>query len=208
MSIKQPFSWRVRQPFQATLLGLLLLALTALGGLLVSHHLSGESAHGLAGGPIELDSTKGHFSLDGLASDQVAVVSFGYTYCPDVCPMNQAVKRQALGQLSSAEQARVVPLMISLDPARDTMQRLTQYTEHFGDRFVGATGTEAELRELAGRYGVVWRKVDAGASAMEYTIDHSSAIYLVDAKGEIVKRVPYSPSPHDLTRALKDVLSS
>ncbi len=162
--------------------------------------------NGLAGGPIELPSTRGDFSLAELEEDQLAVVFFGYTYCPDVCPMSLAVVRRALAELDAADRERVVPLMISVDPERDTLERLAEYTGFFGDAFIGATGSEAQLEELAERYGVIWRRVETPESAMAYTIDHSSSLYLVDREGNILRRVLYSPAPHGLLSALGETL--
>lgn len=161
---------------------------------------------GLTGGPIELPSTRGDFSLAELEEDQLAVVFFGYTYCPDVCPMTLAVVRQALAELDEAGRERVVPLMVSVDPERDTLERLAEYTGYFGDEFIGATGSEAQLEELAERYGVIWRRVETPESAMGYTIDHSSSLYLVDREGTILRRVLYSPAPHALVSALDETL--
>lgn len=162
--------------------------------------------NGLTGGPIELPSTRGDFSLAELEEDQLAVVFFGYTYCPDVCPMSLAVVRRALAELDDADRERVVPLMISVDPERDTLERLAEYTGFFGDAFIGATGSEAQLEELAERYGVIWRRVETPDSAMAYTIDHSSSLYLVDREGTILRRVLYSPAPHGLLSALGEAL--
>ncbi len=134
------------------------------------------------------------------------MVFFGYTYCPDVCPMSLAVVRQSLAELSPDQRERVVPLMVSVDPERDTLARLEEYLAFFGERFIGATGSQARLEELAGRYGVVWRKVEAPDSAMAYTIDHSSSLYLVDRQGEILRRVLYSPSHRGLLAALRETL--
>ncbi len=164
------------------------------------------NGNGLTGGPIELPSTRGDFSLAELEEDQLAVVFFGYTYCPDVCPMTLAVVRQALAELDEAGRERVVPLMISVDPERDTLERLAEYTGYFGDDFIGATGSEAQLEELAERYGVIWRRVETPESAMGYTIDHSSSLYLVDREGTILRRVLYSPAPHALVSALDETL--
>ena len=167
---------------------------------------AGSGGNGLTGGPIELPSTRGDFSLAELEEDQLAVVFFGYTYCPDVCPMSLAVVRRALAELDAADRERVVPLMISVDPERDTLERLAEYTGFFGDAFIGATGSEAQLEELAERYGVIWRRVETPDSAMAYTIDHSSSLYLVDREGTILRRVLYSPAPHGLLSALGEAL--
>ncbi|RUR30244.1 SCO family protein [Vreelandella andesensis] len=162
----------------------------------------------VTGGPIEMPSTQGDFSLSQLNEGDIAIVSFGYTYCPDVCPMNQAVKRQALAQLSDAQRERVVPLMVTVDPERDTLPRMEEYMQFFGDEFIGLVGSQEQLAEVAARYGVIWRRVEAPNSAMAYTIDHSASLFLVDRNGKILQRVLYSPTPHGLMSALENELGS
>lgn len=162
----------------------------------------------VAGGPIEMPSTQGDFSLSQLDENDIAIVSFGYTYCPDVCPMSQAVKRQALAQLSDAQRERVVPIMITVDPERDTLPRMEEYMQFFGDTFIGLVGSQEQLEDVAARYGVIWRRVEAPDSAMAYTIDHSASLFLVNHNGEILQRVLYSPAPHGLVSALESELGS
>lgn len=184
-------------------LGLVLLALGA-GFWLSNDDESGEPR----GGEIALASTQGEFALSALDEEQLAAIYFGYTYCPDVCPMTLAVVRQALGQLEPALAERVVPVMISVDPERDTLERLEEYMGYFGERFVGARGSEAQLEDIAQRYGIFWRRVEMEESAMGYTVDHSASLYLVDRHGEIRRRVLYSPTPHALIEALRQELGS
>ncbi|MDP3536431.1 MAG: SCO family protein [Halomonas sp.] len=186
---------------------LLAMSLVAMGTLAFKSANSAQSfSNQQVGGPIELASTQGDFSLTQLGEHQIAVVTFGYTYCPDVCPMNQAVKKQALSELTEEERNRIVPLMISVDPERDSLERLQEYTDFFGERFIGATGTQQELEELANRYGVIWRRVEADNSVMGYTIDHSASLYLVNREGDILQQVPYSSSPENLVSALNHFL--
>jgi len=159
------------------------------------------------GGAIEMPSTQeGDFSLSQLDDDDIAIVSFGYTYCPDVCPMNQAVKRQALAQLSDAQRERVVPLMVTVDPERDTLPRMEEYMQFFGDTFIGLVGSQDQLEDVASRYGIIWRRVEAPDSAMSYTIDHSASLFLVNREGKILQRVLYSPTHHGLLSALENEL--
>lgn len=157
------------------------------------------------GGPVELPSTIGDFALADLGDDQVAVLFFGYTYCPDVCPMSLSVMRQTLARLGEAERERVVPVMISVDPERDDLARLEEYVGHFGPQFIGATGNQRQLGDIAERYGIFWRKVESN-SAMGYTVDHSASLFIVDNDGNILRRVMYSPVPNALNRALDEVL--
>ncbi|MGQ7246409.1 SCO family protein [Halomonas sp. V046] len=166
-------------------------------------HADGEPV----GGPIELPSTRGEFSLSSLEDDQLAVIFFGYTWCPDVCPMSLAVVRQARQALPDEQRRRVVPLMVSVDPERDSLARLEEYLGFFGEDFIGATGSQAQLDDIAERYGVVWRKVETPDSAMAYTVDHTASLYLVNADGDIVRRVLHSPTPGPLQAALDEALS-
>lgn len=158
------------------------------------------------GGPIELPSTTGEFKLDGLEDNQIAVVFFGYTHCPDVCPMSLSVMRQALARLDADARHRVVPVLISVDPERDDLARLSDYVGYFGPQFIGATGSQAQLADIGERYGVFWRKVDTSDSAMSYTVDHNAALFVVDNRGRILERVMYSPTPEILTGALRQLL--
>ncbi|MBB3230513.1 SCO family protein [Halomonas stenophila] len=176
--------------------------LLAVGGLWAYQQWVGRDEGLPAGGPIELPSTRGDFSLSQLEDDQLAVVFFGYTWCPDVCPMSLAVVRQVRQRMSPERRDRVVPLMVSVDPERDTLARLEEYLAYFGEDFIGATGSRAQLEEIAERYGVVWRKVETPESAMGYTVDHSASLYLVDRDGEIHRRVLHSPTPGPLQAAL------
>jgi len=192
-------------------LGLALLGVLVVAATLGLYQLGvGQESDEPQGGPIAMPSTLGDVSLTQLGDNEIAIVSFGYTYtyCPDVCPMNQAVKRQALAQLSDAQRERVVPVMITVDPERDTLDRMSEYMQFFGSEFIGLVGSQAQLTDVAERYGVIWRRVEAPESAMAYTIDHSASLFLVNREGEILQRVLYSPTPHGLVSALESELGS
>lgn len=188
-------------------LGLGALLVVVAVGLGLYQQLKGQANGEPQGGPIELPSTEGEFSLSQLDDDQLAVVFFGYTWCPDVCPMSLAVVRQVMERLDPEQRRRVVPLMVSVDPERDTLARLEEYLAFFGDAFIGATGSQEVLEELTQRYGVIWRKVETPDSAMDYTIDHSASLFLVDREGEIRRRVLHSPTSGPLQAALEQALA-
>ncbi|GGX84780.1 hypothetical protein GCM10007160_10090 [Litchfieldella qijiaojingensis] len=187
-------------------LGAVLLVAAAIGVWAFQQQASDGDAP--VGGEVTLPSTQGDFSLSQLEDDQLAVLFFGYTYCPDVCPMTLAVIRQALQRLDNDLAARVVPVFITVDPERDTLERLDEYVSYFGESFIGARGSQAQLEDIAGRYGIFWRKVEMEDSEMEYTVDHSSSMYLVDREGRILQRVLYSPNPHGLIAALENELGA
>lgn len=183
----------------------LFLAALALGAY-AWYQQASRPSDGPVGGPVELPSTQGDFSLAQLEEDQLAVLFFGYTQCPDVCPMSMAVMRQVLQALDAEQRRRVVPVMISVDPERDTVERLREYVAYFGDAFIGATGSPEQLEAIAERYGVVWRRVETPDSAMGYTVDHTSSLFVVDREGDIRRRVLYSPTPGPLQTVIKEEL--
>ncbi|WP_148252491.1 SCO family protein [Aidingimonas lacisalsi] len=155
------------------------------------------------GGDITLPSTQGEFSLSEIDDDEIGVLFFGFTYCPDVCPMTLSVIRQALQRLEDDKAERIVPVLISVDPERDTLERLDEYVGSFGDAFIGVRPSEAELNDIAERYDVSWRKVEVQDSELEYTVDHTASLFLVDHEGNILERVLYSPVPNSLIAALE-----
>lgn len=155
------------------------------------------------GGDITLPSTQGEFSLSEMDDDEIGVLFFGFTYCPDVCPMTLSVIRQALQRLEDDKAERIVPVLISVDPERDTLERLDEYVGSFGDAFIGVRPSEAELNDIAERYDVSWRKVETPDSEQDYTVDHTASLYLVDHEGNILERVLYSPVPNSLVAALE-----
>lgn len=121
-------------------------------------------------------------------------VFFGFTSCPDVCPVTMsalAQTRKLLGDLPEAARPRVV--MISVDPERDTPERLAGYVKAFDPAFVGATGTKAVIDELAQRMGVLvaTRPLDGD----NYTVDHSTSVFLIDPSGALraLFSAPHTP---------------
>jgi len=138
---------------------------------------------GQDGQPLPADFLSGHWTL----------VFFGFTQCPDICPTTLAVLAQARRQLTDlpeAGQPRV--LLVSVDPERDTPERLAAYVRFFDPAFLGATGSLASIATTAAAFGVPYAKVtmpDGG-----YTMDHGSGIFVVSPTGGIVA---YLSAPHD-----------
>lgn len=113
---------------------------------------------------------------------KVKLLYFGYTHCPDVCPLTLATVAQALHHLGKrADAVRV--LFVSVDPKRDTPQILKSYANAFGPHFVGLTGTQPQLQALAKRYRVAYGygKPDANGN---YEVFHSAAIFVFGRDGE------------------------
>ena len=110
-------------------------------------------------------------------------IYFGFTHCPDVCPMT-------LAKLAAASRALPEPLreslqlaFVSVDPARDTPQRLTDYTAAFSDRMLGLTGTQQQLQDLTRRYRVTYGYAEPDAEG-QYEVSHSSAVWVFNRELE------------------------
>jgi protein SCO1/2 len=123
-------------------------------------------------------------------------IYFGYTFCPDVCPTTLQSLGAMQRQLSEDDaDSGTEYLFISVDPDRDTTDRLAQYTPFFGDRFVGATGSDESLLALTSSLGVIYAKVE-GDDPDNYLVDHTSSVLLVNPKGELqaVMSAPHTPA--------------
>jgi protein SCO1 len=136
---------------------------------------------------------------------KLRLLYFGYTHCPGICPTTLAEASQALRQLSPRQAARVQLLLVSVDPARDTPDRLAAYLAHFNPSFVGLTGTPVEIAKAAAAYGIYYRVVD-GVSPTEYTVDHTSVIVVVDEKGFVRLLFPYGTPAKDIAEDLTHLL--
>ena len=112
------------------------------------------------------------------------VLFFGFTHCPDVCPLTLAVLASALEPAGDeAPLAEVV--LVSVDPERDTPERLARYVEGFGQDFVGVTGTPEAIADFALAVGVAYGRTPLGDSG-DYTVDHTAAIFVVNPAGELM----------------------
>jgi protein SCO1/2 len=122
-------------------------------------------------------------------------LSFGYTHCPDICPTTLAILGSMDEEIAASGPSaprRVV--FVSIDPERDSQQRLAEYIGYFDPQFVAATGSDAELQGLTRPLGILYAKVPTENSAMGYVMDHSASVILVDPKGRY--HALFSP-PHD-----------
>jgi len=151
------------------------------------------------GGPFTLTDQNGAKRSDAEFRGKYMLVFFGYTFCPDVCPTTLAVMSAALDKMGPAAD-RIVPIFISVDPARDTPEVVKAYLSAFGSRFVGLTGTEEEIANTARAYRVyVQANKEQGAN---YTVDHSGVVYLMDRSGEFLANYSLSVAPDELATDL------
>ena len=135
---------------------------------------------------------------------KVVALYFGYTFCPDVCPTTMAALSQAMQQLGpKADQVQVV--MVTVDPERDSADKLNRYVTAFDPRFIGLSGTPGEIAQAAKPFGVIYEK-HAGSAATDYLVDHTATTTVIDQDGRIRLIWPYGTPPEELAADLGQLL--
>jgi len=152
------------------------------------------------GGPFALIDHNGKPRTNEDFRGKIMLIYFGFTYCPDVCPTDLQNIGLALDELGEAA-GKIQPLFITLDPARDTPEHLKDYVPMFHPRLIGLTGDAAAIHSAAAAYRAYYAQVPLKGD--DYTVDHSSFIYLVGADGKYLGFFPPGTPPDRLTEALR-----
>ena len=145
------------------------------------------------GGPFTLTDQDGKRVSDRDFAGQYRLIYFGYTFCPDVCPTDVQHLMQGFKlfeQRAPALAARVQPIFISIDPARDTPPVLRQFVRAFHPRLIGLTGSDAEIAAVAKAFAIYYRKQDGPAGAGGYLMDHSRQTILFGPTGDPIALIP------------------
>lgn len=162
------------------------------------------------GGPFSLVDQDGAAFTDRDLLGKYAIVYFGYTYCPDVCPVDlQKLMRglAAFQKTDPAAAARVQPVFISVDPARDTPAVLKTFVTSFGPRLIGLTGTDAQVAAVTKSYAASYHKVE-GSSPDAYLMAHSQIAYLMGPKGEPIALLPLDDPSTDVDEGSADAVAA
>ena len=130
---------------------------------------------------------------------------FGYTSCPDVCPTTLAELRQALDELDEEKARQVQVVFVTVDPERDTPERVQEYVNHFNPDFIGLGGSESELVQVWQKYGV-FREIVEGTSAAGYIVNHTARITLIDQDGNMRVSFAFETPVEDIVHDLKLLL--
>lgn len=163
------------------------------------------SGKALVGGPFTLVDDTGKRVTDKDYRGRYMLVFFGYTACPDICPAGLQLISAALDKLGPKAD-RVTPIFISVDPGRDTPQKLAAYVKSFNPHLVGLTGTPEEIAAVAKAYKVFYQKVPNQSSPADYGMDHTSIIYLMDPNGEFVAHFTPTTTLDAMTAKLDKLL--
>lgn len=155
---------------------------------------------------IKLPGTQGEFNLED-HSGKVVMLFFGYTSCPDICPSTMSDMRRVMEYLGDeADQVEVV--FVTVDPDRDTLEKLGSYVTLFNPSFVGLSGTEEQLQPVWNGYGV-FREIDTSSDSMAgYLVNHTSRIYLVDPDGRLLITYGFGTAPGGIAEDILYILDN
>ncbi|MFN7164999.1 MAG: SCO family protein [Hyphomonas sp.] len=159
------------------------------------------------GGPISLVSSTGARVTEADFKGRPTLIYFGFTYCPDVCPLTLQTVAAAYRKLP---EGTVPPqtLLISVDPGRDTPEALAVYVANtaFPEGLQGLTGTEAEVRAAADAFKADFSRVEQPESMAEYTMDHTSLLYLMDENWQLKSFFTHQDTPDTIAACLEQVM--
>lgn len=156
------------------------------------------------GGDFTLRAQTGQLALHDLRG-KVVLLYFGYTLCPDICPTSLAFTAQGLAQLNTQELEKVQMLFVTVDPKRDTLERLKEYTTFFHPSIIGLTGAPEEIAAVAKLYGASYARQQV-ESAAGYVVDHSADTYVIAPGGSLYAALPHATPPGAVAEKIRAAL--
>lgn len=156
------------------------------------------------GGDFTLTSQAGPVSLSDFKG-KVVVMYFGFLSCPEVCPNSLLVIRKALKRLDDQGLENTQALLVSIDPKRDTPEKLAKYAEYFHPNFKGITGTKDTIDTVTKQYGAYYNFTEIESVSQDYGVEHSSRYYVIDPQGKLVTAMRHSTTPNELHAQIVEV---
>lgn len=169
--------------------------------------LAGRTGTALVGGPFNLVSHRGERATEAILKGQLTLIYFGYTFCPDICPMELQTMGAALdmaGGKDGAGLGGIQALFITIDPERDTQAALAAYMKNFHPRMLGLTGSKDEIAAAAKAFRVYFAKAENAQEPENYLMDHSNIIYLMGREGEFLTHFGFGAPPEEIAAKLKE----
>lgn len=157
------------------------------------------------GGPFRLVDAEGRERSDAEFRGKLMLVEFGYTFCPDVCPLGLQLIADVLDQLGPAG-AEIQPIFITIDPGRDTPELLRSYTDHFSPRIVPLTGSTEAIDAAAKAYRVYYKLGPDKATNPNYLVDHSAILYVMGRDGKYLAHFTHETPPERVIALLRRYL--
>jgi protein SCO1/2 len=171
-----------------------------------------ESAHGIAvtatdfGGPFTLVNTNNETVTEKEFEGKWRLIYFGFTYCPAICPTELQKMASALNDMGPVGE-EIIPIFISVDPERDTVDVMRRYVELFHPRLIGLTGTVQQVEEAKKSYKIYSAKVKDDTMT-DYTVDHSSFIYLMNPDDDLVRIFRIEDTAEEIIKITRKAFSA
>lgn len=159
------------------------------------------------GGPFELTAHTGETVSSAEFRGRFMLIYFGYSFCPDVCPLDLQKMSVALYQLEQEgyDTSPVQPIFITIDPERDTVEELAGFVPDFHPRLLALTGSLDEISAVARDFKVYFAKREQEGTD-DYLMDHSALIFVMDPEGNYVRLFSSRDTPADIAQSLSSVL--
>lgn len=157
------------------------------------------------GGPFTLVNHHGETVTEQDFRGRFMLLYFGFTFCPDICPTELGVMAAAVNALGEKGE-QVTPVLITIDPERDTPEVLARYVALFHPRLVGLTGTAEQMDAAARAWHVYYGRVEDESVSEAYTMDHSSIVFLMGPDGEYLKLFRPQTPPDEMAREIAKYL--
>ncbi len=183
---------------QVTLTVVLLIAAIAVWSIYLSRDdtpTAAENSRAQIGGEFQLVNHNKEVVTDKDFLGKYMIVYFGYTYCPDVCPMDLQIMADALRYLEEDDLEKLNPVFVTVDPERDTAEVMAEYISFFHDDLIGLTGTNEQIDTIKKAYRVYASKAD---DSEDYLVDHTSYTYLMDKEGKLLQHFNHGEDPEEM----------
>ena len=197
---------RKAQPLRLVRILLWLVVAAAIGAIAVIAWRAETGSRMMAstiGGPFSLTDQKGATVTEAALKGHPSLMFFGYTFCPDVCPTTLLSASNWLKALGP-DGDRLKVFFVTVDPERDTAQQMGNYLQAFDPRIEGLTGPRAALDPMLKAYRVYSKKVGDGE---DYAMDHTAAVYMLDANGNLVGTLDYQEDEATALAKLKRLMA-
>lgn len=167
----------------------------------------GATTHPDIGGPFSLTDQDGQRVTERNYAGRPALLYFGFTSCPDICPTDLAKMARIARAVEQQRGIKPRPIFVTLDPERDTPQQLKGYVTHFDPEFVGLTGTPQEIVSITDEYHVFYKKVPRSDTPGDYTVDHSTFLFLLGQDGAYLDHFGRGMKEADIIQRVTEKLS-
>ena len=161
-----------------------------------------ENQEGIPGGHFKLRTHDGKI-FDTMENQDPMLIYFGFTYCPDVCPITLLTMANVLDKLDNE---KITPLFITVDPERDNEEILSNYVTAFHDKIIGLTGSISEINKVTSDWKVYFKKEDNIDMPDNYTVNHLDIIFIANKNAEFVDFIKPNTSSEDVIKKLVKVI--